>query len=433
MTAIDRPAVVRRHNVQWNELNGLLPLGNGEFCVGIDGTGLQTFCGNSMSHWGWHSFPLPAGCTCDDIPATGTVDRGRITGPMRNAAHKRALDEWIYQNPHIVNLGRLRLCRCDGGELKESDIAGLVRGLDLWSGEHTASYRLDGQSVRVTTCVHPTLDAVAVRIESPLLASGAIGVALDFPYPDIHQDRWVGHWGKPDAHRTSIDPLPDRHRVDILRTVDSLRYHVACQWSGQAALRSEPAGHALTLVSSNADSLEFVCAFARDSLPEDLPTFQQARHAAANGWERYWRSGGAIDLSASRDSRWKELERRVVLSQYLMGTQSAGTFPPAEMGLIGIDCWMGQFHMEMIWWHLAHYALWDRWDCAKGALACYRKFLPVARNLARQFDYQGASGEKWSAPRVAPPNGPEASCCIGSSRIPSSWPSWPTGSIPRMR
>ena len=56
---IDRHALVTRHNITWNEVGGLLPLGNGEFCFGADATGLQTFAGNSMSHWGWHSFPLP--------------------------------------------------------------------------------------------------------------------------------------------------------------------------------------------------------------------------------------------------------------------------------------------------------------------------------------------------------------------------------------
>ena len=58
---IDRQALVTRHNIAWNEATGQIPLGNGEFCFNADGTGLQTFGGNSMSHWGWHSFPLPEG------------------------------------------------------------------------------------------------------------------------------------------------------------------------------------------------------------------------------------------------------------------------------------------------------------------------------------------------------------------------------------
>jgi hypothetical protein len=110
--------------------------------------------------------------------------------------------------------------------------------------------------------------------------------------------------------------------------------------------------------------------------------FAETRRASAQRWQRFWGSGGAIDLSASRDARWKELERRIVLSQYLMAAQSAGSWPSPEIGLMGIDMWVGQFHMEMVWWHLAHYGLWDRWELADQALGCYQRFLPMARRLA---------------------------------------------------
>jgi hypothetical protein len=58
---IDRHALVSRHNISWNDIKGQIPLGNGEFCFNVDATGLQTFGGNTMSHWGWHSFPFPEG------------------------------------------------------------------------------------------------------------------------------------------------------------------------------------------------------------------------------------------------------------------------------------------------------------------------------------------------------------------------------------
>jgi hypothetical protein len=59
---------------------------------------------------------------------------------------------------------------------------------------------------------------------------------------------------------------------------------------------------------------------------------------------------------------------------------------------MGIDSWRGQFHMEMVWWHLAHDALWDRWEMADDALNCYRRFAPAARELAAQL---GCKGLKW--------------------------------------
>jgi hypothetical protein len=63
LAEINRHALVTRHNIEWNDATGRMPLGNGEFCFTADGTGVQTFGGNSMSHWAWHSFPLPAGRT----------------------------------------------------------------------------------------------------------------------------------------------------------------------------------------------------------------------------------------------------------------------------------------------------------------------------------------------------------------------------------
>jgi len=114
-----------------------------------------------------------------------------------------------------------------------------------------------------------------------------------------------------------------------------------------------------------------------------------------------------MDLSHSKDPRWRELERRIVLSQYQMAAQSAGSWPSAETGLMGVDFWSSQFHMEMVWWHLAHYALWDRWPMAERALGCYQRFLPVATQLARQFDYRGAKWGKQVGPegRTAPWDG----------------------------
>ena len=64
-TAIDRKAVVTRHNpvVTAVDLNSPLQIGNGEFAFTADVTGLQTFGDNydrgmqlgTMSQWGWHS------------------------------------------------------------------------------------------------------------------------------------------------------------------------------------------------------------------------------------------------------------------------------------------------------------------------------------------------------------------------------------------
>ena len=405
---IDRHALVTRHNIEWNELRGQIPLGNGEFCFNVDATGLQTFGGNTLSHWAWHSAPLPAGFTPSDIPPTGTVETGRIKGPMVKAAERSELNGWMFQNPHPMNLGRLRWLRGTGAELKSADVGKITRQYDLWTGVHTSHFEVDGQPVTVETCVHPALDLVAVRAQSPLLRDGKLVVCLDFPYPTVQsRSPWCGDWNRQDAHTTQWTLRSGEDRADISRTADDSNYRVSLAWSKGCTLRpgrqASDAKHRLTLAVATTDQIEFVCGFSSQALGL-LPTGSETRDAVAAHWQRFWSTGGAIDLSQSKDPRWPELERRIVLSQYQMAAQSAGSWPSAETGLMGLDAWSSQFHMEMVWWHLAHYGLWDRWAMAERALDCYQRFLPVARQLARQFDYQGVKWGKQVGPegRTAP-------------------------------
>ena len=64
--------------------------------------------------------------------------------------------------------------------------------------------------------------------------------------------------------------------------------------------------------------------------PESLETVPRA---VADHWRGFWETGGAIELSGSTDSRAPELERRIVLSQYLTAVNCAGELPPQETGL----------------------------------------------------------------------------------------------------
>lgn len=415
---IDRHTLVTRHNITWNEVAGRLPLGNGEFCFGADATGLQTFAGNSMSHWGWHSFPLPKGWTPDRVPPTGTFQKGRNTGGDNFPDGTDAIRNWMFDNPHIMNLGRLRLVRPGEHVLVPGDITGLKRTLDLWSGVQTSHYRLNGQEVNVETCVHPNLDMVAVRIDSPLVANGELEVALDFAYPSLKNSATVGDFTRTTGHATTALRQGER-RIDFDRRIDAMTYHAALEVAQGCSIRSpgsgstaksqsvgtpERASHSYVVSARGTNVLAFVCAFSATPLRADLPSCADTKDACVAHWEKHWTTGGAIDLSASKDARWQELERRIVLSQYLMAAMSAGSWPSSENGLLGIDAWRGQFHMEMVWWHLAHYALWDRWDHAEKAIDCYRRFAPAARELAAQLGYKGLKWQKSVGPegRTAP-------------------------------
>ncbi|MEN6536414.1 MAG: hypothetical protein ABFD89_22345, partial [Bryobacteraceae bacterium] len=227
---IDRHALVSRHDVTWTDPTGVMPLGNGEFCFNADGTGLQTFGGNTMAHWAWHSYPMPAGVTADQIPDTGTFQKGRPTGRDPWPSDLQALRTWMSANPHSFNLGRLRFRWSDGREIAVSEISGLSSRVELWSGLLTSQFKLDGVPVQVWVSVHPKLDAVSVKIESDLLASNKLEVTLDFPYPSRKRDAWMGDFANPGAHRTELTRQPER-LAGFRRKVDGTTYYARLSWS----------------------------------------------------------------------------------------------------------------------------------------------------------------------------------------------------------
>jgi len=392
---IDRQALVMRHAVERDHVDtdprSALQVGNGDFAFNADVTGLQTFHGQTLSNWGWHEEPLPEGMKPDDRKRTSFVTRGRERHYL--APHDQAaLAQWLNDNPHKAGLGRLRFVTGDDGDigLKPEDITKVRQKLDLWRGKLISDFEFKGKPVHVETVCHPNQDVVAISIQSPLLAEGGLSVVLDFPYPGPKGD----HWDLPERHATRITQQ-QRQRADLVRTVDAMSYHVAISWSdGRFSDSQKVSGqHHFRLDADGAQALTFTCAFAPKPLPASLPSVADITASAEAMWKSYWSSGGVIDLSGSKDVRWKELERRVVVSQYLMRVNSAGSMPPAEIGLHGIDVWCSKFHLEMTAWHGAHFMLWGRPECVKGWIRWFNDIgLPSARLEAQAEGWKGA---KW--------------------------------------
>ena len=87
----------------------------------------------------------------------------------------------------------------------------------------------------------------------------------------------------------------------------------------------------------------------------------QAQQAASAHWQRFWQTGGAIDLSSKQGPAVAGARAPHGAVRYLTAIQCSGSMPPAETGLT-CNSWYGKFHLEMHWWHAAHFALWDRID-----------------------------------------------------------------------
>ena len=94
-----------------------------------------------------------------------------------------------------------------------------------------------------------------------------------------------------------------------------------------------------------------------------------------------------------------------------MAIQCAGSTPPQETGLT-YNSWFGKFHMEMIWWHQAQFALWGHPELLDRTLAWYHQAEPVAREIAKR---QGFEGVRWM--KMTDPSGMEAPSNVGSFLI----------------
>lgn len=415
--SIDRKALVTRHRVTLKQADPLTPLsvGNGEFAFTADITGLQTFPAfheqgmplGTQSQWGWHEEKNPQNYKLTQSMKSYQVGDRSIpyaSGQKPSGGYSDAA-QWLRRNPHRLHLGQigLHLLRSDGKMAELADIEVPVQTLDLWTGTLTSRFRFRGESVEVKTLCHPQQDILAIEVTSPLLEQKYMSVRLSFPGPGT---AWRQHtnWDSPEDHMTRAVINGSTARLE--RHLDTSQYYVTIQCANGGILREiEPHGYEIS--SQRGRRLRFVAAFSASPSHKERLNFDQVQVAVQSHWPQFWNSGAAIDFSRCTDPRAPELERRVVLSQYLTAIQCAGSRPPQETGLV-CNSWHGKFHLEMHWWHAVHFALWDRLDLLERSLPWYRSILPAAKATAQIQGYQGA---RW--PKMTSPDGRESPSSVG--------------------
>ncbi len=414
---IDRHALVTRHNIILTKSDPLTPLsvGNGEFAFTADITGLQTFPEfhdkgmplGTQSQWAWHSLPNPEGYKLSDVLESYDV-AGRNVPYASNGKYPRGYSPsgtWLRSNPHRLDMGRigLRLTKSDGSLAKIEDLTKTIQTLDVWTGELISQFDFDGHPVRVRTVCHPTQDILAVRVESRLVKMGRLSIRLTFPYGSTD---WRGSadWDNPDRHQTQSHI--SMFKAEFTRILDSDRYYVRLQSPTMGQIKAV-SQHEYDVLQPPGNVLEATFAFSSQPNTTPIPFFMKIRRAAQDHWRDFWNKGGAIDFSDCTDPRAPELERRVVLSQYLTAINCAGSRPPQETGLV-CNSWHGKFHLEMHWWHGVHFALWDRLELLERSLAWYESILPAAGATA---EMQGYRGVRW--PKMTSPSGRESPSSVG--------------------
>lgn len=395
--SIDREQIVKRNSPSNTSLDIMSPfsVGNGGFTFTADATGLQSFgemydAGielHTMTEWAWHSFPNIQKFSNAD--ATDYYEQAGRKVPYLSKVEKNPASNFLRANPHRVDIGRI------GFVLGNDPISEIHQSLHLYTGLLESEFVWKGKVVQVKTVCSPSDDLIAVEVKSEHLKTGELKIKISFPAPS---DDWrkCADWTKPEIHKSVLEI--DKQPALIKRSCDDFSYLTKIAWQEKAALTSL-AAHEFLLGNTNADTLHFTVHFSKEKALAKMPNAEDVMAAAAAHWKKFWHSGAAIDLSESKDSRWHELERRVILSQYLTAIQCAGTQPPQETGLT-MNSWHGKAHLEMHWWHAAHFALWNRPELLERTMPWYLRTMPVARaNVERQ----GFKGIRW--PKMIDPNG----------------------------
>jgi hypothetical protein len=416
-TPIDRHALVSRHDVTVHQPDrfGAMAVGNGNFAFNFDVTGLQSFPDyyakttplGILSTWGWHAFPNPEGFSLETYPFKTIPKHDRtFTYPDSGTAHPTPPAAYLRSNPQRFGLGQIGLVmtRADGAAVALTDLQNITLHLDLWDAQASSAFTVDGQPVRVETVAHPVRDEVAVRIDSPLIAAGRLKVRLAFPYASDSFGPDYQDWSHPDSHETRMKPRGPGS-ADFSRTLDDTHYNVRVRWSDGASLVS--AGKHEFILAGAGDHLELSAWFSRQPPATEADNVAAVQTAAADSWHRYWNTGGVIDFSGTADPRAAELERRLVLSQYLMAVHDSGDCPPEETGLAA-NSWFGKFHMEMYWWHSAHWALWGHPELLERSLDSLHAMMPPSAAMAKR---EGCIGVKW--PKMTDPSGTESPSGVG--------------------
>ncbi len=408
---IDRRAVVSRNNPHITSVDTLasLSVGNGGFCFTADITGLQTFPQfyskgvplGTQSDWGWHSFPNPDGYKPED--ALKAYDFGRGSTELYSCQFKtgreKAASDYLRGNPHRLHLGTLGFAGMKPDELTE-----INQTLDLWNGTIQSSFRHAGSRIKVTTACHPENDRITAEITDPLMHP----LLLALPYPTGNHSDDGCNWTDTASHHSEL-VYSSATRAVICHTLDDTSYYIDIHYSN-AGIRETAANRFVIQPQSNRYVItEEFLPLMPDIADASFPTDDLSQ--SAHYWNWFWTTGGIVDFSHCIDPRAKELERRVVLSQYLLAIQCAGSTPPQETGLT-YNSWFGKYHLEMIWWHQAQFALWGHPELLARSLSWYGEARHMAREIAAR---QGFKGVRWM--KMTDPSAQEAPSNVGSFLI----------------
>lgn len=374
---IDRAALVARNNPHVTAIDTMaaLTVGNGGFAFTVDATGLQTFPElyangislGTMSDWGWHELPNVWNYQYDEI-----LDADKL--PVNDGGDAA---DWFAFNPHRLHLGLLGF---EG--MTAEDISGVDQTLDMWRGIIHSKFNHKGNPVSVETVCDPESDMIAASITS----EENLPLMLRFPAPSFGEfDCGFMH---NDAFGYHTD-LTSQSKVALIRVrLHTSVYFVRVTLNG--AYIRQPEEHGFEIVPQK-KSWDVTVRFSHEPLTLVADNAKTVKSASEAHWSAWWDKGGVVDFSACTDSRAAELERRVVLSQYLLAVQCTGDAPVQNTGLT-YNSHYGKADLQNLWWLEAPSALFGHPEALENILEWYGK---VADKAEAASGREGKLGYRW--------------------------------------
>lgn len=398
--AINRYELVTRHNpvLSQADFDSPLTVGNGELGYTADVTGMQTFYKEysevlplcTQSQWGWHTKPVSAEryeYTLDDVEMTEYEYNGR---PVYYAKKKKpgneAVYDWVRENPHRLNLARIGFLWKER-PMTLDKLSHAAQELRLYEGILDSDVTYEGRSFHVQTACDDKTDTLGFEI-SLEACKEELSVMLEFPYgsPKISASDWESNH----LHATEMIASAEGY-MKCKRTLDRDEYYVIVRCP---ECEMSLTGHRL-LLKPTAEHMSLTVTFLKQDGENTLTAEEVLTHSRTY-WKRFWESGGIVKLNESKDPRAEELERRIILSQYLSAINSCGSLPPQETGLT-CNSWYGKMHLEMYLWHCAWTPLWKRTELLERSLPWYAEHIPEAEANAARNGYHGARWPKMVA------------------------------------
>lgn len=328
------------------DLENPLSLGNGNFAFTCDITGLQTFYKEysqiplcTMSNYHWAKRPH-----CGSYPFQSYRKASDKT-IVRYMTDTTAKDYALFRDDvfkfDIFKIGFYYL----GKPLDIHKVTNVYQHLYLYDGKIESTFYYQGECVTVKTTIPQLHNNLHINIHTKLKG---LSLHIFFLLPDSSIQGGTDE----DGNFSIFDDYIERN-LDL------------CQYKIYFKTNLQSSGNTFFVEEDS-----FLCLSLDNDFKKDTKMNQY------------------FDTAKPFNTQDEELNRRMVLSLYLMKVNTLGIYPPAETGLT-CNSWYGKFHLEMHLWHHLGLIRFGLHSYVLPSLKWYLSLYETGKNRAAEQGYKG--------------------------------------------